>query len=65
MMKFLTEQYPDLNNPEFTIITDRDKGLANAMEDDNFKQANFFCTFHERANNIKKSVGEKYRTFGN
>ena len=61
---FLMNNFPNLNHQEYTMITDRDKGLNSAMALSRLKIRSFFCTFH-RADNIKKGTNAiQLDTFG-
>ncbi len=52
--KFIKKTHPIVDQSNFTIITDQDKGSLTAMEDIVPLAGRFLCSFHCRQNIIKK-----------
>ena len=48
--KFAKRNMPCLNSSETTIITDRDKGSIEAIEEVLPQAVNFFCSYHRQKN---------------
>ncbi len=59
--KFVVELHPSLNQRDITIVTDQDKGLEKAIEEEVNQVINFHCSFH-RSQNIIKMCGTKSGT---
>ena len=57
--QFTVAQYPFLNHPEVTIITDQDKGSINAIAQHLPNACHFFCSWHRRGNVLKQCKGGK------
>ena len=50
--------HPCINETDVTIVTDQDKGLETAIEEEVSNAVNFHCSYH-RSQNIIKMCGEK------
>ena len=48
--KFAKREMPCLNTPETTIITHKDKGSIEAIDEDLPLAVNFFCSYHRQQN---------------
>ncbi len=48
--KFAKREMPCLNTPETTIITDKDKGSIEAIDEVLPLAVNFFCSYHRQQN---------------
>jgi hypothetical protein len=59
--KFVVKLHPSLNQRDVTIVTDQDKGLEKAIEEEVNQVINFHCSFH-RLQNIIKMCGAKSGT---
>jgi hypothetical protein len=57
--KFIKKTHPIINQSNFKIITNQDKGSLVAMEDIVPLAARFICSFHCRQNLVKKCGGGK------
>jgi hypothetical protein len=56
---FIKKTHPIINQSNYTIITDQDKGSLSAMEDTVLLAGRFLCSFHRQQNIIKKCSGGK------
>jgi hypothetical protein len=57
--KFIKKTHPIIDQSNFTIITDKDKGSLVAMEDIVPLAGRFLCSFHSRQNIVKKCGSRK------
>ena len=55
--QFVKEIHPCIAAPNYTIITDQQKGLIPALSDVLPEVVNFFCSFHRRQNIMKHVKG--------
>jgi hypothetical protein len=56
--RFVIKIHPCLNSTDVTIVTDQDKGLETAIEEEVSDAVNFHCSYH-RLQNIIKMCGAK------
>ena len=56
--QFVTKIHPCINETDVTIVTDQDKGLETAIEEEVSNAVNFHCSYH-RSQNIIKMCGAK------
>ena len=60
---FVRENYPSLNRPEVTIISDKDKGLLSSLSAVFPRAGGFYCSKHRSDNIAKKFDGKSVSAF--
>jgi len=57
--RFVVKIHPCLNSTDVTIVTDQDKGLERAIEEEVSQAVNFHCSYHRSQNFIKEMCRAK------